>query len=198
MEDEGDDHEDYHWHHARANEGKGVGREGNRRALGEPFGKAAGCHHHAERGNEGRDFCIGNQPAIDKARTSPDNQPYGDRNENRQVNQSREENAIQAIICGLGKRHGHHRHGPDKGTGGEVDAASDDDLGYADCDDADHRHLQDHDFQAGNVAEEGLALENPAEHFEQDSDTEQDQANIHLWSEFAAFGCGFCRCDICV
>ncbi len=133
---------------------------------------AARRHHHAERGDEGRDLGSGDQLAVDEpgkqarcSRPTPIGMMTG-RSVKRRIKRARPGR-------GLGEAGREHRRHADDGAGGQIDAAGDDHLRDADGDDADDGNLQDHDRQALRVHQEALADEDPAEDFIDQRDADQ-------------------------
>src|SRR5690606_19539454 len=85
VEDHRDDEEDHDGPDAGADEVELLGEAGDRLALGVPLGNAAGGHHHAERGDEGRDLGLGDELAVDDAGQQADADADGNRHDDRKV-----------------------------------------------------------------------------------------------------------------
>ncbi len=84
---ENDCHEQEHhdWPDACANEIEAVGQAGDRLTLRIPLGNAARGHHHAESGNEGRDFRAGDELPIDETGQHAGENADSKRDDERQV-----------------------------------------------------------------------------------------------------------------
>ena len=178
VEKSGDGEEYDDGHHALADPGEGFGREGDGLAFRVPLGDTACRHHHAERGDERRNLGVGNQRAVDQPGHDPAAEPDKKRHDDRKVRERRIDGA--GIGRDLGEAHGDHRRRADHGARRQVDAAGDDDLGDADGDDADDRHLQDHDRQALGVEDEALVLDVPAQDLEDDHDADEADERIEF------------------
>ncbi len=83
-------------------------------------------------------------------------------------------------VRSLGQTGGNHRRQRQHRAGRQVDTGGDDHLGHADGQQADDRHLQDHQHQALGVHQETLVAHDPAEHFEHQADADQHQEDTQF------------------
>jgi hypothetical protein len=81
MEDRRDGEEDDHRPPASADRGERIREIADRLTIGVPIGDAARRNHHAERGDEGRDFRIGDETAVYQADDEASEEAGGDRDD---------------------------------------------------------------------------------------------------------------------
>src|SRR4051794_34112162 len=184
VEDDRNRDEDQHRSRARADPGVLVRQHADRLAVRVVLGEATGRHHHAERGDEGRDVAVGRERAVDQAGHQPDAQARRDWDQRRHAGERGEDGAgVARLLRQAGRDHG--REGHDRARG-EVDAAGDDHLRHADRQQARHRDLQDHDQQQLWVAEEALVPDRPAQELKDHRDPDQHQEDAGLRRQGAA------------